>query len=424
MNLSLGSLNKKTLIQIVVLLLVIVVGAGFYFRTQGGPGLDFLTGLFGKEAPKAPAPPPTPVPAPKPPEPEYPAHAPKGQLLGKAFVADSIVFEEGALVLRQGTAETSMQELRVYLPGNKWETPTDKKFKFENAAGADIPRVHVSTKEAGQTDVARQEFSEKYSLKLEFGPEKDKKLPGKFKLTLPDDGKSMVAGSFEADIRGFRIVNGKPDLAADSVDTLEYLALHEVLKDDPDKTVKDVDLRDGHYVLPGDADKPKTGYLEAAYQVGDGTPVVQRFQFVKDKGEWRVLRVLGANQIVEAHPHDVPTANSAPDKQMIYQAAVRLEKDAAKKHPAKGIYGVEFTAMHNDKNRLGVCQVSYRPLPTEEPVKKSYLFRQKKGSWVLERELAKTETVDIEKGVIRKQPTAAKPKASVKKTKPKTATKR
>ena len=40
MNLSLGNLNKKTLIQIVVLMLVVVVGAGFYLRMQGGDSLD------------------------------------------------------------------------------------------------------------------------------------------------------------------------------------------------------------------------------------------------------------------------------------------------------------------------------------------------------------------------------------------------
>ena len=417
MNLSLGNFNKKTLIQIVVLVLVVVVGAGFYFRMQGGDSLGFLSGLFGKEAPKAPPPPP--APAPKPPEPEFPAHAPKGQLLGKPFASDKAVFSEGTLALRQAQGEV---ELRIYLPGNKWETPTDKKFKFENATGADVPRVHVSWKEEGKTELTHQEFAEKYSLKLEFGPEKDKKLPAKIKLTLPDEGKSAVAGTFEADVGGFRIVNGKPDLGADSVDTLEYIALREILKDDPDKPVKDVDLRDGHYILPGDPAKAKTGYIEAAYQVGDGTPTVQRFQFIKDQDAWRVLRVLGAGQIAEAHPHETPTAESTPEKQLIYQTAARLEKDVIKKHPAKGIYGAEFSAKHNDKNRLGVCEVSYRPSPGEEPVKASYLFRQKKGSWVLERALAKTEIVDIEKGVIKKQPTAAKPKAKAKvkvKSKPK-----
>ncbi|MEK7795826.1 MAG: hypothetical protein AAB315_00075, partial [Pseudomonadota bacterium] len=105
MNLSLGNLNKKTLIQIVVLVLVVVVGAGFYFRMQGGDGIGFLTGMLGKETPKAPPPP-----APKPPGPEFPVHAPKGQLLGKAFAVDKAVFSEGALVLRQAQGGV---ELRI-----------------------------------------------------------------------------------------------------------------------------------------------------------------------------------------------------------------------------------------------------------------------------------------------------------------------
>src|SRR3990167_4692698 len=105
MNLSLGNFNKKTLIQIVVLVLVVVVGAGVYLRMQGGAGLGFLSGLFGKEAPKAPPPPPAPVPAPTPPEPEFPAHAPRGKLLGKPFASDKAVFSEGALVLRQTQGE-------------------------------------------------------------------------------------------------------------------------------------------------------------------------------------------------------------------------------------------------------------------------------------------------------------------------------
>lgn len=410
------NMNKKTIVQIVVLLLVVVVGAGVYFRMQSGEGLPFL----GKETPKAPPAPAKPVPPPKPVEPEFPAHAPKGQLLGKAFAADSAVFEEGALVLRQGKGEVPDVEVRVYLPGNKWETPGGKQFKFENASGADAPRVHVSFREEGKEEPARQEFAEKYSLKLEFGPEKDKKLPGKVKLVLPDEAKSTIAGTFEADIRGFRIVAGKPDLTADSVDTLEYLALREILRDDPDKAVKDVDLRDGYYIIPGDAAKPKTGYLEAAYQVGDGAPAVQRFQFVKDKDEWRVLRMLGANQLAEAHPHETPTAASTAEQQLVFQTAARLEKDVAKKYPKKGIYGAAFEARTNAKNRLGVCEASYRLAPGEEPVKSAYLFRQKKGAWVLERELAKTETVNLEKGIIQKRPTAAKPKAKAKsKPKPK-----
>ncbi|MEK7697535.1 MAG: hypothetical protein AAB346_05325, partial [Pseudomonadota bacterium] len=46
-------------------------------------------------------------PAPKPPEPEFPAHAPKGQLLGKPFAVDKAVFSEGALVYVRPRARSS-----------------------------------------------------------------------------------------------------------------------------------------------------------------------------------------------------------------------------------------------------------------------------------------------------------------------------
>ena len=42
------NLDKKSLIQIVVLVVLIAVGAGAYFMQQGGGGLDFgfITGFF------------------------------------------------------------------------------------------------------------------------------------------------------------------------------------------------------------------------------------------------------------------------------------------------------------------------------------------------------------------------------------------
>ena len=181
----------------------------------------------------------------------------------------------------------------------------------------------------------------------------------------------------------------------------------KILKDDPDKPVRDVDLRDGHYINPGDPAKAKTGYIEAAYQVGDDAPTVQRFQFVKNQNEWRVLRVLGAGQIAEAHPHEPPTAESAPEKQMVYQTAARLEKDVAKKHPTKGIYGAEFTANRNDKNRLGVCEVSYRPLPAEDTGEGVVLQQKQGGAALWARTRQESRDGGYRETIIQKRPSAA-----------------
>jgi glycerol-3-phosphate dehydrogenase len=48
-------------------------------------------------------------------------------------------------------------------------------------------------------------FTNGYAMKLEFGPLASNKLPGKIYLSLPDEAKSCIAGTFTAEIR-----NGQP----------------------------------------------------------------------------------------------------------------------------------------------------------------------------------------------------------------------
>lgn len=291
------SLDKKSLIQIVILIVLIVGGVGAYLMQQEG-GLGFITGFFESKpatirAPAAKKPAPasvTPAQAPAdktaakavPPNLAAPA---TGQVQGKPFVVANSSIEGGALSLQSADAV----EVKVMLPGSSWETPAGKNFNVTDTAGPDAPRVMVTAKGMdGQGAPPEQRFTDKYTLALEFGQEKDGKLPGKIQLSLPDEAKSHVAGSFEAAIRGFRIVDGKPDLSADSVDTLQYLALRELLKDDPNKALEVISFRQGRYAeaAPG---KNMTGSIEVEYRIGRGSPVVQRFQFEKDAGAWKVV---------------------------------------------------------------------------------------------------------------------------------------
>jgi hypothetical protein len=291
-------LDKKSLIQIVILIVLVIGGAGAYLAQQDG-GLDFISGLFESEPATIRAPTPAavmkPAPGPaaaKPAAPEIPAAPAKGQVHGKPFVVENSYIENGVLTLRLGKDATADLEVKVMLPGSPWETPAGKNFKVMEAGGTGAPQVALAWKEDGQSVPSEQKFTDQYSMMLEFGQEKDKKLPGKIQLNLPDETKSHVAGTFEADIRGFRIVNGKPDLSADSVDTLQYLALRELLKDDPDKSLEVISFRDGHYDQAGSPGKNMTGAIEVEYRVGPGSPAVQRFQFEKDAGAWKVVRAV------------------------------------------------------------------------------------------------------------------------------------
>jgi hypothetical protein len=207
-------------------------------------------------------------------------------------VVENSYIENGVLTLRLGKDVTADLEVKVTLPGSPWETPAGKNFKVMEAGGTGTPQVALAWKEDGQSVPSEQKFTDKYSMTLEFGQEKDKKLPGKIQLNLPDETKSHVAGTFEADIRGFRIVDGKPDLSADSVDTLQYLALRELLKDDPNKSLEVISFRDGRYVQAGSPGKNMTGSIEVEYRVGQGSPAVQQFQFEKDAGAWKVVRAV------------------------------------------------------------------------------------------------------------------------------------
>jgi hypothetical protein len=199
-------------------------------------------------------------------------------------VEDSYI-ENGVLTLRLGKDVTTDLEVKVTLPGSPWETPAGKNFKVMEAGGAGTPQVVLAWP-------SEQKFTDKYGMMLEFGQEKDKKLPGKIQLNLPDETKSHVAGTFEADIRGFRIVDGKPDLSADSVDTLQYLALRELLKDDPNKSLEVISFRDGRYAQAGSPGKNMTGSIEVEYRVGQSPSAVQQFQFEKDAGAWKVVRAV------------------------------------------------------------------------------------------------------------------------------------
>lgn len=292
-------LDKKSLVQIVVLVVLVVGGAAAYLMQQDG-GLDFITSMFESEpatirAPAARATAPARKPAPRaaagearPAVAETPAAPATGQVHGKPFVVESSHVENGVLTLRLGKDVTADLEVKVMLPGSPWEAPAGKNFKVTEA-DATAPQVVLTWKEEGQAAPAEQVFTGKYAMTLEFAQEQDKKLPGKIRLTLPDESKSNVAGTFEADIRGFRIVDGKPDLSADSVDTLQYLALRELLKDDPEKPIEVLAFRDGRYAQPSSPGKNMTGSIAVEYRVGQGSPTVKKFNFEKDAGAWKAV---------------------------------------------------------------------------------------------------------------------------------------
>ena len=230
-------MNKKTLTQVVVLVLLLAGGGAYYFMQQGGSGpdvsglIDYVTGFFGEEKKpppvakrrdeRKPAASPTtaanPASVTKGPAP-IPTHPAQGQLHGKPFVVASSTIQNGALTLRQGVGAND-PEIVILLFTEKWEMPEGRQFKVEpTSQGVGVPHVHVGWKDGDKTE--RAVVTDKYTMQLEFGKESKGKLPGKLYLVLPDEPRTQVAGTFDAAIQGFRLINGKPDLSADAPETL------------------------------------------------------------------------------------------------------------------------------------------------------------------------------------------------------------
>lgn len=407
------AVNRKSVVQVLILVLLIVAGAGYFLYTQEG-GLGFITDFFGGSSgppPQTAAPRPATakpgapgprVEKPKDDAPTIPAQPVTGKVRNAPFTPDVSEIDSGVLMLRQGKGAADT-EVTIFLYTKPWEVPAGRSFKSINPSAApNSPHVRIRWHDEGQNAPRQREYTEKYTLILEFGQERDKKLPGKLFLSLPDEDKSQLAGTFEASIRGFRLIDGKPDLSSDSVDTLQFLALNEILKDDPNKAVKDLSFQHGRYDTQPAAGSPPTGYLEVAYRVGEGAPTVQKFQYVKETDAWRVVGTLRPGQLEAAHPFKVPGAKDAPDRLFPYLSAKRVEAEVQKRHPNKLINAAEFVIRTNEARKIGVCEAAYK-IEGGQPVQTAFLFRRGPNGWSLQRELGKKERVNFTTGKVETQ---------------------
>ncbi|MDH5649214.1 MAG: hypothetical protein OEY67_06125 [Gammaproteobacteria bacterium] len=282
---SKGGDNKKALL----LLLLLAGGGGAYVYLGGGlePVMQLL-GLAEEEA----APPPIPLASTtpgsqKPSPPPISGKAVSGQIQGKTFKLDYAEFKNGVLTLRQGKQFALENEISVSLPNLKWQVPAGKTLIVSKSSTQNNPEVTVKWKPEGANELASKSFDKGYSLELKFGGKLGNKVSGSLALTLPEAEKTEISGKFDAELAGFKVVNGSPDLGSDSGETLMFVALAHLIQDDPNKPISNVVYRNAKY---DDSGRNRTGSLEVEYQVGKGPTVKQWFEFKKEEGIWTVSK--------------------------------------------------------------------------------------------------------------------------------------
>jgi len=203
------------LIGLAVLLLVAAVAVVFVFRpasappATGGSPAPVNQGTNGSAVAK-PKPVPKPVPelvAPPANDTNWglnlakvtvPAAPVVGRLRGRDFIAGRVAFQNGTLVVRAELRGALESGVIISFPGTQPEALSGHTINVTTNV-AKAARVTVRWKD--DSGLQKTDYEAGYALRLEFGQLANNRLPGKIYLCLPDEEKSYLMGTFNADAR-------------------------------------------------------------------------------------------------------------------------------------------------------------------------------------------------------------------------------
>ena len=107
----------------------------------------------------------------------------------------------GVLHLRQGQDFFADYEFKIATFTDIDEIVKGKTIIVKPGDAGNLPQVVLEYKVEGKDVPATEMFMKGYTMKLEFAQTTGNKIQGKIYLCLPDEKKSFVAGSFEAEIK-------------------------------------------------------------------------------------------------------------------------------------------------------------------------------------------------------------------------------
>jgi hypothetical protein len=123
-----------------------------------------------------------------------------GTLRGTGFHCDRAVLTGGTLQLRQAAAGRPELNLSIQFYTQAGEELSGKNITITPDRMPPVPKVFVRWKNEQQKNVGPS-FFKGYALRVKFGQAANGRMPGELFLALPNAEKSVVAGTFKAEIR-------------------------------------------------------------------------------------------------------------------------------------------------------------------------------------------------------------------------------
>jgi hypothetical protein len=131
---------------------------------------------------------------------DFPTATAAGKIHGEGFLIERATLTGGNLTLRQGKNWPPDLGVSVLLFARAGEELSGKSIQVTPDRGPPLPRVVVRWKNV-QDKGESQNVNSGYALRVDFGQATNGRMPGQIYLCLPDDSKSVVAGTFDAEIR-------------------------------------------------------------------------------------------------------------------------------------------------------------------------------------------------------------------------------
>jgi len=123
-----------------------------------------------------------------------------GSIHASGFFCERATLQGGHLTLRQGRSGPADLGITVQLFAHEGEELSGKTVEIQPDRAPPLPKIVLIWKDEQQKP-ARRNISNGYALKVAFGEAASGRIPGKIYISLPDENKSFVAGTFNAEIR-------------------------------------------------------------------------------------------------------------------------------------------------------------------------------------------------------------------------------
>jgi DNA-directed RNA polymerase subunit RPC12/RpoP len=123
-----------------------------------------------------------------------------GSIHASGFYCERATLQGGHLTLRQGRSGPADLGITVQLFAHEGEELSGKTVEIQPDRAPPLPKIVLRWKDE-QQKAATRNINNGYALKVAFGEAASGRIPGKIYISLPDENKSFVAGTFNAEIK-------------------------------------------------------------------------------------------------------------------------------------------------------------------------------------------------------------------------------